>query len=483
MSHQDKDRRTPSPFNFQALNEAVLWLLQPTLLRSISFRLDCTWAPLGLVVTAMLWAWSGEKALTGRFTAARKICMKMLGKLALGNADEPAGTYQAFMKILRKWTEALVQQVAAAFRKHMQTALADRFLIAGFAVFGVDGSRIALPRTVSNEKGFCPRSAEQTPADKRRRRRARKLAKKRRGHRKQADANKAKTPLMWITTMWHVGTGLPWDWRIGPSDSSERDHLLDMIKWLPLLAIVVGDAGFVGYDYWKALLDSNRHFLIRVGGNVGLLRKLGYARNSKDRVYLWPNSAARKKQLPLVLRLVRVRRRKETWYLVTSVLDQHQLSNKQASKIYSWRWGIEVFYRHLKQTFERHKLRSKSAQNAVVEAHWSLLGLWAMALHTQYVLAPRQIPARRISVANFLRAYRKTMAEYKTRPDAGESLTELLHKALIDAYERRNKASRAYPRKKKEKAVGAPKIRCATRAQVKLAQSFNSKRSYVRLTA
>ena len=83
---------------------------------------------------------------------------------------------------------------------------------------------------------------------------------------------------MWLTVMFHVGTGLPWDWRTGPSDSSERDHLLQMIAALPPQALVTADAGFVGYAYWKALLDSGRDLLIRVGANVRLLRNLGYAR-------------------------------------------------------------------------------------------------------------------------------------------------------------------------------------------------------------
>jgi hypothetical protein len=295
MSHQDHDGRTASSFNFQALHKAILWLLPPLALSAVNFRVDCTWSPLGFVVTAMLWAWSDEHTLTGRFTAARKICLKMLGTLALGNAERPAGSYQAFMKMMRTWTESLVQQVAAAFRKHMCEALKNRFLIAGFALFGVDGTRVELPRTASNEKGFSPQPPERdAPAGKRTRRRYRKLAKMRRPRRNRGAEKRAKTPLMWLTAMWHIGTGLPWDWRLGPSDSVEREHLLEMISCLPLLALVVADAGFVGYEYWKALIDSNRHFLIRVGANVHLLRELGYTRNAAGRVYLWPDHVAAK---------------------------------------------------------------------------------------------------------------------------------------------------------------------------------------------
>src|SRR4051794_5493048 len=84
MSHQDSHRRTSSPFNFQALKDAFLWLLETSGLSAIRFRDDCTWSPLGLIFAALLWSWSGEKSLKDRFAQARKICFKALGRSALG---------------------------------------------------------------------------------------------------------------------------------------------------------------------------------------------------------------------------------------------------------------------------------------------------------------------------------------------------------------------------------------------------------------
>ena len=139
-----------------------------------------------------------------------------------------------------------------------------------------------------------------------------------------------------------------------------------------------------------------------------------------------------------------------------------------------YRFAIEVFYRNFKQTFERRKLRSKSAENAQVEAQWSLLGLWAMGLHAQSVLAPEGIPTRRISVAGVLRAYRQPMREYKSRPDPGESLTELLRGAVIDDYKRGSKASRDYPRKKQEVPPGPPKVFRATKKQILIAKQIKN---------
>lgn len=464
MSHQDSDGHTASAPHHQALNQALDWLLSSACLSQVAFREECTWTPKALIFTAILWAWSDETALTERFARARKavIAMAVL-------AGVPARSYQAFLKLLRTWTGTLTVALVAAFRRRMQAALAERFNVSGFPVFGVDGSRLELPRTASNEQRFAPASARQ-----RRRPKPRRRARSRASRDRCAREKKLNSPQMWLTTMFHVGTGLPWDWRIGPSDSSERDHLRQMIAALPAGALITADAGFAGYETWRAILDSGRHLLIRVGANVRLLRGLGYARETDGVVYLWPDREAARGQPPLVLRLVVVHDGRHPVYLVTSVLDDTRLSDQQVVAIYARRWGIELLYRHFKQTFGRRKLRSHAAGNAELEATWSLLGLWAMCLHGQVILKRAGVPARRVSVAKLLRAYRRSLREYQSHPDPGESLSELLEEAVIDAYRRKDKSSRDYPRKKHGHATGAPEIRRATKHQINAARKLRN---------
>jgi DDE family transposase len=468
MSHQDQRRCTPCPFNHQALKHAMDWLLAGLVVANLKFRNDSGWSPLSLIVTALLWAWSDEKTLTDRWATARKIVQRAWGWVL-------ATSYQAFTKMLRRWSPELLVLLATTFRAQMQSALADRFTVAGFAAFGVDGSRQELPRTASNEARYAPRKVRQrrqgqkTSNGKPRRRRASAAQRADRARHK-----KATSPQLWLTTMWHVGTGLPWDWRLGPSDSSERAHWLEMLDALPAGALVLADAGFVGYDYWKAVLASGRHVLIRVGANVRLLKQLGYAHERRGRVYLWPDQVAAANQPPLVLRLVALHTGKQPLYVVTSVLDEAVLSDQQVVELYARRWGIELFYRHLKQTFERRKLRSHAADNAAVEAAWSLAGLWAMGLHAQYQLQQQGVPPPRISAAGILRAYRKVLREYKSRPDPGEDLTTLLGCAIVDNYRRRHKASRDYPRKKQGHRIGAPDIRPATSEQKRKAREIKT---------
>ena len=451
MSHQD----SKVSFNAVCLNQALRWLLASTTWSAVKFRDDCSYTPRLLACTAMLWAWSDELTLLDRFHAVRRIV-----HFAFSLQVELAGTYQAFIKLLRRWTATLVDVVQVALRTRMCQELSASWQLHGYAMFGVDGTRLELPRTRSHEAAYSA---------------ARRSKKKRRGKKKKGSrrhAKKGNSPQMWLTTMWHAGTGLPWDWRTGPADSSERAHLLKMLPALPEGALVAADAGFVGYDYAKAVIDSHRQLLLRVGANVRLLRKLGCVRESAGIVYLWPDQQAKKDRLPLVLRLVVVHNGKHPVYLVTSVLSKSRLSDRQVIELYGRRWGIEVFYRHLKQTFGRRKLRSTSAENARVEIEWSLTGLWAMALYTLVKTGKLGIPPQRLSIAQMLRAFRRILRDYRHPRERQQHLCDLLHKAVIDPYTRKNKTSRAYPRKKQEKPPGAPSITNATKQQIQHAKQL-----------
>ncbi len=474
MSHQDKGCDIRLAYNHQALKRALDSLLAGVSFAGAAFRGDCTWTPRLLVLTALLWAWSDEKTLKSRFAAARKIAWRMCPWL-----DEPAGSYQAFTKVLRRWTETLVAAVQAVLRTALRERLAECFRVAGFIPFGVDGSRFGLPRTAAHERAFAPAKQRQRARSKRARKARRNARRTRRltAAQKAARARrrKAESPQLWVTVLWHLGCGLPWSWRLGPADSSEREHMQQMIADLPSEALLVADAGFPSYELWLALVAAGCALVMRVGGNVRLLHRLGYVRERGDCVYLWPDRAAAQGRPPIVLRLVVIHNGRHPVYVVTTVRDRRRLSDAQVIEFYRRRWGLELFYRHMKQTFERRKLRSHAAENAPVEAAWSLLGLWAMALYAQLHLQAQGVAPSQVSVAQVLYAFRTPMRAYKSRPDPGDDLHALLDRAVIDAYQRTWKASRDYPRKKQATAAGAPTVLVATTAQREKAQEIRKK--------
>ncbi len=468
MSHQDTDHVST---HAQDLQVVLDWIVPEETLTDIAFREQSVWTPSTLIFAALMWCWSGKQTLTKRFAEARKIVARNAPHDQL-----PGNSYTGFLKRLAHWSPTLIERLIAEFRRTMQEELSGYFLVGGWMLLAGDGSRTATPRTRSNEKCFAAKQKTKRKTKQRTLQQKRlQKTKQQKQQTKESREKKASTPQIWLTVLYHVGLGLPWDWRTGPSDSSERDHLLEMAQGLPEKALIAMDAGFVGHDFLQTLNQSDVAFVVRVGANVRLLKDLGYVRCRKDIVYVWPDAARRKQQLPLVLRLHAFSGGKEEVYLVTNVLEESRLSSRQMRQIYQARWGVEVYYRDLKQTFGRGKLLSKTSQNAQLELDWSIVGLWALCLYGTAQHIASGVPPGCRSVANLLHAFRLPMEQAKCVPDQGEDLFHLIAIALKDDYQRQcSKASRNHPRKKKKHKIGQPIILKATKEQQTVARNIKT---------
>ena len=329
MSHRDKTGRTASQPRTQEtsapgtsaseLRSAMIELLAGVDFSGIVFRGDCGWSVRALIAAALIWAWSGKLSLQDRFAQARRL----IGRLGVGLSPTKV-SYQAFMKLLVRWTPELSSRLKSVYRDRMRRDFTGSFRTFGFSLFGGDGSKLQLPRTRSNEGRYSPQKSRKNKQKRGQGRSARRPQSQAARWQRSRD-KKGDSPQMALTLLFHLEWRLPWDWRTGPYDSSERGHLGGMIADLPHDALVVADCGFVGYDFWSELLASGRQFVIRVGGNVRLLRKLGRVRESSGTVYLWPDKARERKREPLVLRLVEVHDGRQSWFLVTSVRDTNRL--------------------------------------------------------------------------------------------------------------------------------------------------------------
>lgn len=386
-----------------------------------------------LIWTALLMAWDGGVTLAEQFASSRAAVTQMFPFLR-----RVGKTYQGFVKALAVWGAFLLDRLARHLRLQMRS-MGSCWTIGGIEAFAVDGSRVECPRTAANQKEL-----------------------KRAGRKKTG-------PQLSLTTMYHMGSGCVWDYRIGPGVESERTHLRAMLATLPPGATIVADAGFIGYDLLREILVGGRHVLFRVGSNRTLLQNLGYARVENDStVYLWPEQARNKHQPPIVLRLMVLHGGRHPVYLVSDVLSDEDLSLEQASVLYRLRWGIEVFYRSLKQTLRHRKMRSRAPAGAKRELAWALTALWVLSLVTAQAVVARGGNPRGLSIALARRQVRQAMAG-RTRGD----LTGKLADALKDGYKRtRSKTARNWPHKKNEKPAGAPKIRAATPKQVQQAKEL-----------
>lgn len=453
MSHQDQHARS-ARLNSADLRTALQWLSRSVDWSAIRLRREASWTPQWLAWTAILWAWSNEPTLGERFGCAQRLIQHLQGKSA-----KKSTSYQAFLKVLIRWTGPLVLALQVALRKRMETLSPRDWQGYGFVVFGVDGSKVELPRTKSNQQAYAHS-------------RQRSRCNRRKQPRDRAAAKKTEQPQLFLTTMFHVGLHLPWDWRTGPADSSERHHALEMLGSLPDNALLTADPGFVGYDFARTVLANGSQLLVRVGSNVKLLKNLGFVGESNGLVYVWTDKAARREHPPLVFRLVVVQSARHPVYLITSVTSKARLTDAQVADLYRARWGVEVFYRHLKQTFGRRKLRSDAAANARVELEWSLVGLWAIGLSAARELASQGICLKRLSMAQSLTAFRRVARDYLHPQHPQQRLRRMLRNALLDEYARQNKASRDYPRRKQERPAGKPIINNATKRQIQAARQI-----------
>lgn len=483
MSHQDRKSEEQIVVNHESIKQAVNSLFTARAFRKAKARKGSKWTPRMLVVVALFWAWSKGDGLKVRFQQARKVAAKIFRWLS-----DPGKSYHGFLKQLRKWHVELQLLCMSEFRVLMKQGLFGQWEIAGFVVIAGDGSRIELPRTESNEAAYSPKrkkKGSRKPGKGQGKARRGKRWRKAKRQSEESIRKKANSPQMWLTLFWHVGTGLPWAWRTGPSDSSERQHLEEMLPELPENTLITADAGFMGYDFWSAVIAAGHHFVIRAGANVRLLKKLGFSREHENTVYLWPDWAVKKGLPPLTLRAVWVHDGKQPMCLITDVLSAKRLTDRQITQIYKARWGIELFFRTFKQTFGCRKLRSHKAEHAQLEAEWSLVAVWAVCLVAQREIVKSGCDPCRLSPAGAIKAIQEVLCHYRNRPDGPtESLGWMLRNSLLDDYQRTSsKTSRAYPAKRKRERTGVPKIATASRSQIAAANKFKGKERELRLPA
>lgn len=447
--------------NGESLLAAVRWIVDAGIFDELKLHGNTGWKPVDLVILTVVWVWSESGTLTGAFQEAQRWSLKVLSRAAVN-------TYQGLMGALATWTEQIVPLLWGRMQTLMEEHGGDHWRIGLWLPLAVDGSRVSVSRTQANEKAFCAPNYGHSNSAEYRRRKRRRQGRPQRRRRRQPKAAPAK-PQIWLTLLWHMGLRMPWSWQSGPSTASERDHFRQMLadQQFPENTLFCGDAGFTGYDLWKAAIDGGQEILIRVGANVTLLRKLGYyTRERGDIVYCWPSAAVRKNQPPLTLRLIRFRLGRGQACVVTSVLSARRLTEHQALRLYRMRWGVELQFRTLKQTFGRRKLRARRPDRALVELDWSLVGLAIIQLFAvKEQIEIGEVPGR-CSVSLAIRIVRETFDRWHDRPALPEMLRVRLRAAVTDDYQRTSSKKARYRGDFKDKpSATKPKLIDATRKQ------------------
>jgi hypothetical protein len=369
--------------------------------------------------------WCCGDSLPERFEAGRSFYV-----ICHEKRKRPGRTFEGFQKAVARLPMPVLRTFASAMRQRIFVLLGERMLVHGFRPLGCDGSRVE-----------CPRSEEL--------------------ERRLGTYGKAgSAPTVWHTALVHLTLGVPWAWRWGKGGkASERNHLRALLCCLPALALVVCDAGYVGYDLTAALMFQEVSFLIRLSSNAKLytLEQVPLEQFREGIVYYWPDTARNAGRPPLQARLIRVEGRKGDVWLLTNVEDSQRLPRDVAAYFYRCRWESEGFFRTYKRTLKKVKLFSRTVRTVHREAEAAMLATQLLLAQAALSQQPA-MPGKAVVPCSPRRALLEVRREINGSAPRG-SFAERLADARRERRARTTpKQKREWPRRKDHRPPAPPKI-------------------------
>jgi hypothetical protein len=399
----------------------------------------------------LVMTWCAGDSLPERFETARA-CYVALHQ----RRRRPGKTFAGFEKALGKLPLPVLRAVAAAVRGRLARVFARRLWVDGFIPLGCDGSRLACPRSRELEQrlGLGSQPKRQT--------RKRQAAAAATG--KPRRATEPRAPQLWVTAVLHLGLGVLWSWRLGGGGASEREHLRRLAPTLPAGALLVADAGYVGYHLLAGLHSAGLAFLVRLSSRAPLyaLDKSALKDYCEGPVYYWPQKEQKQDRPPLPVRLLRVRGDGADVWLITNVLDEQRLPKRTAGKFYRWRWRNEGLFRAYKRTLGKVKLMARTVVQVHREAEGSLLA--TQLLLAQGALALPAAPAQAVlpsarKVLLEIRGELRNVAGMYLGPRQAKTYFQRLEQARWrERKQRTSKVRRRWPGRKDHKPPGRPHI-------------------------
>jgi hypothetical protein len=187
MAQSRKTRRNRQPSYRSALLKSINALVDREAIRRKPSNAR-HWLPWKLTVAALLMAWDAGPTLKAKFESVRLVMRELFPRTRL------AKSYQGFVKALLV-AGPVLDWISEQLRAQMPGRVGPCWLRDGWCVLAVDGSRVECPRTAANEQSLGCAGKKRT------------------------------TPQLFLTTIYHLGSGLPWAYQIGPGTDSERHHL------------------------------------------------------------------------------------------------------------------------------------------------------------------------------------------------------------------------------------------------------------------
>lgn len=394
--------------------------------KAVKRRKSPRWDLHALLYILLLTTYCCGDSLPERFEIARGFYVACCPK-----RKRPGETFSGFEKALAKLPMPVLRALTGAIRGRVEAIFGDRWSVGKFIPLGCDGTVQTCPRTEELEQRLGT-------------------------HGKEGSA-----PSIWNTSIVHLTLGFPWCWRFGRGGkASERSHLIAMLRWLPKTALLVADAGYVGYQVVATMVGANVWFLIRMSSQATFYTETDEPLEQfrEGIVYYWPKTQQNERKPPIRGRLIRVHseRYKVDVWLFTNVMDPETLTREMAATCYRWRWENEGFFRTYKRTLKKVVLSSRTLRLVHREAEASMIATQLLLCQGALAMpAPRQggLPVM-CSARRVLLEIRRDMTG---RPTRGKPFAERISRAQRDRRSRTSpKQKREWPRRKDHKPPHPP---------------------------
>lgn len=416
--------------NAKSLPQAMREFLTPEVFKQVrnffTRRKQPKWDIHPLVYILLMMSWCCGDSLPEQYETARGFYVVCCAK-----RKRPGKTFSGFERAVARLPMPVLRALAAALRERIVKVFGERLFYKGFIPLGCDGTRQETPRTEELEK------------------------------RLGTFGKPGAAPMIWNTSIVHLALGIPFCWRLGlGGKASERSHLLQMLFLLPKMALIVADAGYVGFDLIRYLIEKNVFFLIRMSSSATFYTEEMKPLDTFEDglVYYWPKSAQKENKPPIFARLIRIQSRdaKDVW-LLTNVHDSGKLPVALAALFYRWRWENEGFFRTYKRTLKKVALMSRTVRMVHREAEASMIATQLLLCQGALVM-----PAAKADETPIMCSPRGVLLEIR-REIRDLTLHDDFTKRLTQAQRERRKRKttkqkREWPRRKTHKPPKPPKL-------------------------
>lgn len=372
-------------------DEAVEAAIEATGTREQRRRLLPTHLVVTLVVAMGLWASESMRHVLAEVVAGWR------ERTEPEQTDWHLPSTAAIVQARQRAGARLLRELFGAVARPIATAQTPSAFLGGLRLMAIDGTTIDVADTPENDRAFG------RPTTKR---------------------GNGAFPQIRVLALIETGTHVICDAVIRPFGTGEVPTALRLLRSVGPGMLLLWDRGFHSYEMVRVTLAQQAQFLGRTKKNI-VLRPTEILADGSFLAWIYPSPTARRRdEQGIELRVIEYALDtpagpgRETYRLITSLLDERVFPAEQVAATYHERWEIETALDEVKvhQWAHPRPLRSKHPREVVQEVYGLLLAHLAIRTVMYQAAQSSGIDPDRLSFTGALRVLRRAIPRAQRTP-------------------------------------------------------------------